>query len=116
MSYSKVFVLTLNWNGKYLLDDCLSSYLYNDYPNFKVVMIDNGSTDGSVEYVRQKYPKVIILQNGKNLGYSGGFNKGLEYAFRFSRFLWNCQYLSSRKTSETNFSRSGGLHADNCRD
>jgi GT2 family glycosyltransferase len=81
MDYPKVIVLTLNWNGKSLMDDCLSSYLANDYPNFEVVMIDNGSTDGSVEYVRQKFPQVNILENGKNLGYSGGFNKGLEYAF-----------------------------------
>ena len=81
MKSPKVFVLTLNWNGKDLLDDCLTSYLENDYPNFEVVMIDNGSTDDSVQYVKSKFPNVIILENEKNLGYSGGFNVGLDYAF-----------------------------------
>ncbi len=76
-----VYVLILNWNGKELMIDSLSSYLENDYPNFKMVMIDNGSTDDSVEYVKRNFPGVIILQNAKNLGYSGGFNVGLDYAF-----------------------------------
>ncbi|MBD3393406.1 MAG: glycosyltransferase, partial [Chitinivibrionales bacterium] len=77
-----VVVLTLNWNGKHLLDDCLQSYLANNYPNFEMVMIDNGSSDGSVEYVKERYPKVTVLSNGENLGYSGGFNVGLKYAFK----------------------------------
>jgi len=81
MRCPKVYVLLLNWNGKELMEDSITSYLNNDYPNFKVVMIDNGSTDNSVEYVRQNFPGVIILQNEKNLGYSGGFNVGLDYAF-----------------------------------
>jgi GT2 family glycosyltransferase len=78
---SKVYVLLLNWNGKDLMEDSITSYLDNEYSNFKVVMIDNGSTDDSVEYVKRNFPGVIILQNEKNLGYSGGFNVGLDYAF-----------------------------------
>ena len=81
MKSPKVFVLTLNWNGKYLLDDCLISYLENDYANFELVMIDNGSEDGSVDYVKSNFPAVKVLQNEKNLGYSGGFNVGLDYVF-----------------------------------
>jgi len=77
----KVFAITLNWNGKKLLDDCFSSLLGTDYPNFEVVMVDNGSTDGSVEFVRYKYPQVHTIKTGRNLGYSGGFNIGLDYAF-----------------------------------
>ncbi|MGD0340561.1 MAG: glycosyltransferase family 2 protein [Bacteroidales bacterium] len=81
MLYPKVIVLTLNYNGKPLLDDCIASYLANDYPNFEIAMIDNGSTDGSVNYVENTYPNVTCIQTGKNLGYSGGFNFGLKYAF-----------------------------------
>ena len=77
----KVFAITLNWNGKYLLDDCLSSLLAMEYPNFEVVMVDNGSTDSSVEFVRYKYPQVHTIETGRNLGYSGGFNIGLDYVF-----------------------------------
>jgi GT2 family glycosyltransferase len=76
----KVFVITLNWNGKQWLEDCLSSILGLDYPDFEVVMVDNGSTDGSVELVRQKFPSVHVVENGSNLGYARGFNAGLEYA------------------------------------
>jgi GT2 family glycosyltransferase len=76
----KVFVITLNWNGKKWLEDCLASVLAMDYPNFEVVMVDNGSTDESVAFVRQKFPSVHVVENGKNLGYARGFNAGLEYA------------------------------------
>ena len=85
MDYPKVIVLTLNYNGKPLLNDCITSYLANDYPNFDMVMIDNGSCDGSVEYVKDTYPKVTCIQTGQNLGYSGGFNVGLKYAFEEQR-------------------------------
>jgi GT2 family glycosyltransferase len=81
MNSPKVIVLTLNYNGSALLEDCIASYLANDYPNFELVMIDNGSSDGSEGYLRMNYPQVKCLQTGKNLGYSGGFNVGLRYAF-----------------------------------
>ena len=77
----KVIVLILSYDGKHLLDDSVSSYLANDYSNFEVVVIDNGSTDGTREYVQNKWPVVHVLRTETNLGYSGGFNIGLEYAF-----------------------------------
>ena len=76
-----VIVLILSYNGKHLLDDSISSYLANDYPNFEVVVIDNGSTDGTKEWVEKNYPDVFVLRTEKNLAYSGGFNFGLDYAF-----------------------------------
>lgn len=77
----KVLVLILTYNGKHLLTDCIPSYLANDYPNFEVVVIDNGSIDGTLEYVKDNWPGVSVVRTEKNLGYSGGFNFGLEYAF-----------------------------------
>lgn len=77
----KVIVLILSFNGKYLLDDSVESYLANDYDNFEIVVIDNSSIDGTKEYVEQKWPKVKVLRTEKNLKYSGGFNYGLKYAF-----------------------------------
>ena len=81
MKYPKVLVLILSYNGKHLLDDSVSSYLANDYPNFGVVVIDNGSSDGTVEYLKEKFPSVKVLRIEKNRGYAGGFNHGLDYAF-----------------------------------
>lgn len=81
MDYPKVFVLILSYNGKHLLEESVSSYLENDYPNFEVVVIDNGSTDKTFEIVKEKFPKVKVIRTEKNLGYSGGFNLGLNFAF-----------------------------------
>jgi len=76
-----VIVLILSYNGKYLLEEAIPSYLANDYSNFKLVVIDNGSKDGTKEWAEKKYPQVKVLSIEKNLGYSGGFNIGLKYAF-----------------------------------
>ncbi len=81
MNKPKVIVLILSYNGKQLLDDSISSYLENEYSNFEVVVIDNGSTDGTKEYVEGKWPEVFVLRTQENLKYSGGFNFGLDYAF-----------------------------------
>lgn len=80
-SMPKVMVLILSYNGKPLLEDSVSSYLANDYPNFEVVVIDNGSSDGTKEYVQEKFPEATVIRLEQNRGYSGGFNFGLDYAF-----------------------------------
>lgn len=59
----------------------MGSYLANDYPNYEVVVIDNGSVDGTREYVEETFPNAKVLRLEQNRGYSGGFNFGLEYAF-----------------------------------
>ena len=75
-----VIVLILSYNGKHLLRESLPSYLENEYPNFNVVVIDNGSSDGTKEYVESKFPRASVKRLEKNRGYSGGFNFGLDYA------------------------------------
>jgi len=77
----EVTVLILSFNGKYLLEECLTSYLNNDYPNFKICVIDNGSDDGTQKHINDKYPNVKVIRTDINLGYSGGFNLGLKYSF-----------------------------------
>jgi len=78
--YPLVYVLILNWNGKLHLRECFDSLFQMDYPNFRVVMIDNGSVDGSVEYVEENYPSVEIIVNQKNLGFAEGNNVGIRWA------------------------------------
>jgi GT2 family glycosyltransferase len=75
-----VYVIVLNYNGSDHLEYCLPSLLATEYPNYRVVLIDNGSTDDSVEYVRENFPQVIIIQNHRNLSYAGGNNVGIRYA------------------------------------
>lgn len=81
MDYPKVIVLILSFNCKHLLEDSVSSYLANDYPNFEVVIIDNGSTDCTKEYVEENFPAAKVIHVEKNRAYSGGFNFGLNYEF-----------------------------------
>ena len=76
-----VVVLTLNWNGLQDTIECLESIRRLTYPNYRVVVVDNGSTDGSADAFRQRFPEVTVIQNASNLGYAKGFNTGLDYAF-----------------------------------
>lgn len=82
ISQPKTIVLILSYNGKYLLEECINSYLKNNYTNFEVVVIDNGSTDKTREWVEGKWDNVKVLRTEKNLGYSGGLNFGMDYAFK----------------------------------
>ena len=72
-------ILILNWNGKELLKPCLESVLKIDYANYSVLVIDNGSTDNSLEMVKKNYPKMGCLLLDKNYGYAGGYNKSFGY-------------------------------------
>jgi GT2 family glycosyltransferase len=80
--FPKVFAITLNWNGKDDTLECLASLKKLDYPNYDIIVVDNGSSDGSVEAFRQGYPDVTVIANDTNLGYAEGFNTGLEWAYQ----------------------------------
>jgi GT2 family glycosyltransferase len=77
----KVTVLMLTYNGKYLLEEALNSYLHNDYSNFTITVIDNGSHDGTYLFIKREFPQIEIIRSERNLGYAGGINFGLTYAF-----------------------------------
>ena len=68
-------ILILNWNGKHLLQPCLNSVTAINYPNYSIMVIDNGSTDGSLDMVKKNYPNVEYMDLDKNYGYSGGYNR-----------------------------------------
>jgi GT2 family glycosyltransferase len=76
MEKPSVTVIVLNWNGKDLTIECLESLKQVNYSNFNILVVDNGSTDGSVELLKEKFPEVSILVLEKNLGYAGGNNRG----------------------------------------
>jgi GT2 family glycosyltransferase len=83
MGSHKVCIIILNWNGKELLKDCLSSiFKLTDYPNYKVIVVDNGSTDSSVEFVKKNFPKADVLPLDKNYGFPKGNNIGIKYALK----------------------------------
>jgi GT2 family glycosyltransferase len=67
-------------NGRELLCETLDSVLQMTYQNFNVIVVDNGSTDRSQEAVRDRYPSITLLENGKNLGFGEGNNVGIRLA------------------------------------
>ena len=75
-----VSVVVLNWNGKDDTLECLGSLSRVDYPALTTVVVDNGSTDGSVPAIRAAHPQVNLIENGANLGYAGGNNVGIRWA------------------------------------
>jgi GT2 family glycosyltransferase len=77
-----VSLVVLNWNGKAHLTACLDSLLALDYPKEKlqIVLCDNGSTDGSVEFVRERFPKVDIVALDHNHGFAEGNNRAAKVA------------------------------------
>jgi GT2 family glycosyltransferase len=76
----KIFILILNWNGKKDTCECLKSVREIDYPNYEVVVMDNGSHDDSVKTFIEKFPEVTIIENRANLGFAEGNNRGISYA------------------------------------
>ena len=59
---------------------CFDSLLSQDYPNLVVLLVDNASYDGSGERLRDRYPSIRYLNTGANLGFTGGNNRGIQYA------------------------------------
>jgi len=68
------------WNGRSYLPDCLDAVLGQDCGDIEVIVVDNGSVDGSADLVAEKYPQVRLIRNLSNLGFAGGCNVGLRAA------------------------------------
>src|SRR5712692_7725778 len=84
-----VYVLLLNWNNWKDTNECLASLRNLDYDGWKVIVLDNGSTDGSVQRIREKHPEVEIMELGENLGFAKGNNAGIRAALeRGAEYVW----------------------------
>jgi GT2 family glycosyltransferase len=74
-----VTILVLNWNGKADTLICLESLAALNYTRCDIVVVDNGSSDGSASAIASRFPQVTVLQTGANLGFAGGNNVGLRH-------------------------------------
>lgn len=72
-----VSIVIVNFDGKHYLERCLTSVLAQTYPSFDVILVDNGSTDGSVAFVRDRFPSVDVIEAGENLGFAKANNVGI---------------------------------------
>ncbi|HTZ84805.1 MAG TPA: glycosyltransferase family 2 protein [Candidatus Acidoferrales bacterium] len=68
----EISVIIVNWNGRHFLPDCLSALRQQTFHDFETIFVDNGSTDGSLEFVRAHYPEVRIISLESNHGFSEG--------------------------------------------
>lgn len=75
--YSRIAVAILNWNGKSWLEKFLASVIDNS-PEATVYVIDNASSDDSVQFLADKFPQTPIIQLSENYGFAEGYNKGFE--------------------------------------
>ena len=76
----KVSVIILTWNGRAYLKEALESLAAQTYRDFETILVDNGSSDGSAEYVRSAFPWVRLLELPENVGFAEGNNRGLALA------------------------------------
>lgn len=76
----KISVIIVNYNGQDFLADCLESVLKSDYPNYEVILVDNNSSDNSVNIIKNKFQQVKIIINKKNFGFARANNIGIQQA------------------------------------
>ena len=76
----KTSIILLNWNGKEHTIKCLESLKNLNYPNYETIVVDNASSDDSVEVISHKFPNGILITNQENLGFAEGNNIGIKYA------------------------------------
>ena len=76
----EVSIIIVNWNGRQHLETCLSAVAAQQGVTFETILVDNGSTDGSVEFVRARFPAVRVVPLAENRGFAGGNNAGAREA------------------------------------
>jgi len=72
-----VSIIILNWNGQKHIHKCLEHVLNQTYEPLEIIIVDNGSTDGSIKKLKEMYPNLVYIENNKNLGYAVGMNQGI---------------------------------------
>ncbi|MEX2426247.1 MAG: glycosyltransferase family 2 protein [Thermomicrobiaceae bacterium] len=70
-------IIIVNYNGKHLLEDCLDGLQAQTRAPDEVIVVDNGSQDGSIAFLRCRYPWARLIESGENLGFSAGNNRGI---------------------------------------
>jgi GT2 family glycosyltransferase len=100
-NFPLISVVVLNWNGNGFVTDCLKSLQAQTYHPLEMIVVDNGSTDGSDERIANEFPDVKLIKNGKNLGFGGGNNVGIKASQgRYIMILNNDTRLETRCIEE----------------
>ncbi|MDD2581160.1 MAG: glycosyltransferase family 2 protein [Desulfuromonadaceae bacterium] len=95
-----VYIILLNWNGFQDTIECVESCSKLVYPNFHIIIVDNGSNDGSEAILRERFPDTELIQTGDNFGFAGGNNIGIRHALKQGAgYVW---LLNNDTTVEPN--------------
>jgi len=85
----KAYIIILNWNKWELTAECINSLSNLTGVKYKLVVVDNGSSDNSISHLKELYPQLFMIKNEKNLGFGGGNNPGIEYALNHgAEYIW----------------------------
>lgn len=88
-SNPKVSIIILNWKGLKDTIECLESIKKSDYPNYEIILVDNGSLNEETDIIRHKFPETLIIKNNDNLGFTGGNNIGTKRALENgAQYVW----------------------------
>lgn len=81
MIYPLVSVIILNWNGGTYVEESISSILNQDYPEYELIVVDNGSTDSSLQNIKDRFKgRLCLIENNSNVGFAAGNNIGIKRA------------------------------------
>jgi GT2 family glycosyltransferase len=75
-----ISIIVVNYNGRSFLPECIDSVLCQTVQDFELIIVDNGSRDGSAELISHKYPKIELVELSENLGFTGGNIEGFKRA------------------------------------
>jgi len=104
--FPSVAMIVLTWNQRDLTLDCLASLLRMGYPpdRLQIIVVDNGSADGTAEAIRRSFPAVTVIENEENLGFAEGNNVGIRHALQgpaeYIMLLNNDTIVDTRMLSE----------------
>lgn len=93
----RVLIIVLNYNGIHLLKKHLPSVTKTEYSNFDICVVDNGSTDESVEYLKKNFPNIKIVKSDTNLGFGRGNNLGVSKYPDFDAYVFLNNDISVEK-------------------
>ncbi len=109
----KISVIIITWNGKDLLKSCLGSLEKQIYKNFQIIVVDNGSKDKTLEFIKKNYPNIKTIEFKKNSGFSKAANKGIKASKSEYVILLNNDTVADRNFVK-NLSKSLISHKKYC--
>jgi GT2 family glycosyltransferase len=84
MTHPTLIVVILAWNHRKETQECIDSFLATNYTGLKILLVDNGSTDGTFEYFSKNYDQIEIVKSETNLGIAAGYNLGIKKALEIN--------------------------------